>query len=84
MSTGAKRLERSFLWTQRKFISMLLMKFDRTRIWTGTPEMKATSLRDFDARTPMCQSSLQPGAFKALWVFLVKKTMRYKFSAHTS
>lgn len=66
MRTGASRLERSFLCTQRKLISVLLRTLERTRSAMGTPEMKATSLRDLVARTPTCHSLRQPGDLSAL------------------
>lgn len=39
---------------------------DRTRRWTGIPEMKATSFLVVLTRTPMCQLGIQPGGLRAL------------------
>jgi hypothetical protein len=43
MSTGARRFCRSFLCTQRKFISTSCTLSSLTRMVAGTPVMKATS-----------------------------------------
>jgi hypothetical protein len=80
--TGARRLDRSFLCTQRKLISAAsnvlrtsqrtifpmrsLAHFDLTRNPILIPEMKATSFLVLITRTPMCQSGKYPGDVKAL------------------
>lgn len=55
---------------QRKFISTEGKVFVRTRIVTGTPEMKAQSLRLSlcVARRPTCHCFLKPGVNNALSV----------------
>jgi len=63
---GARRFDRSFLWTQRKLISEHLTVFDLTLSVMGTPEMKATSFLDADARIPTSHSLRQPGDLSAL------------------
>ncbi|BAS73954.1 Os01g0708201 [Oryza sativa Japonica Group] len=65
MSTGARRLDRSFLWTQRKLISAMRTTSSRARMRAGTPEMKATSFLDSLARTPMCQARKKEGGRSA-------------------
>ena len=50
----------------KKLISVDFSVFLRMRSAIGTPDMKATSLRDLLARTPTCHSFLHPGAFSAL------------------
>jgi hypothetical protein len=51
---------------QRKLTSEACKTFFRTRNATGIADMKATSLRDADARTPTCHSLVHPGQSKAL------------------
>lgn len=50
----------------RKLTSEAFKTFLRTRIAIGTAEIKATSFRETDARTPTCHSLVQPGARSAL------------------
>lgn len=61
ISTGASRLCRSFLCTQRKLISTVRSDAALTRIVAGMPEMKATSLPEEATRTPQCQTWRYPG-----------------------
>jgi len=43
-----------------------LSVLERTRRETGTPDIKASNLRDLVARTPTCHSFRHPGDLRAL------------------
>ena len=51
---------------QRKLTSEACKTFFRTRNATGIAEIKATSFRDAEARTPTCHSLDHPGESRAL------------------
>ena len=65
MRTGARRFDRSFLCTHRKFTSLAVMVLPFTLIVTGIAEMKATSFLEPTVRTPRCQHFFQWGAIRA-------------------
>ena len=62
ISTGASRLLRSRLCTQRKLISVMATASPPTRTRPGIPEMKATIFRFALTRIPTCHSCTGGGA----------------------